>query len=194
MQKSETDFGVDMQDTRVLIIDDNETNQMVCHLMLEALGCSTLAVDSGYKGIEALKQAVEEGKPFTLTLLDQIMPGMNGEETAREIKSEPLIKDTTIIMQTSIGNRGDVKRLQEIGVRGYLVKPIRQEQFQKVIVSALLPEDKTRNESPQMITRHTIAEADLKDYIVLLVEDQHLNQKVATRLLQKQGLKVTDNC
>ena len=49
MQKSETYTSVDMQNTRVLIIDDNETNQLVCHLMLEPLGCSTLAVNSGFK-------------------------------------------------------------------------------------------------------------------------------------------------
>ncbi len=190
-QKSETGFRVDMQDKRVLIIDDNETNQLVCHLMLEPLGCSTLAVNSGFKGIEALRQAAEEGHPFTLALVDQVMPGMNGEKTAREIKLDPLIKDTTIIMQTSLGNRGDVKRLEKIGVRGYLVKPIRQEQFQKAIVSALLPADEDQKETPQMITRHTLAEADLEGFMALLVEDQRINQKVATKLLQKQGLKVT---
>jgi len=191
MQKAEPDFGVDMQDTRVLIIDDNETNQLVCHLMLAPLGCSTRAVNSGFEGIEALRQAAKEGNPFTLVLLDQVMPGMNGEKTARQIKSDPLIKDATIIMQTSLGNRGDVKRLKEIGVRGYLVKPLRQEQFQKAIVSALLSGDEDEKDPPPMITRHTIAEADLEGSMVLLVEDQRINQKVASKLLQKQGLKVT---
>jgi len=190
MQKSETDFSVDMQDTRVLIIDDNKTNQLVCHLMLEPLGCSTLAVDSGFKGIEALRQAAKEGNPFKLALLDQVMPGMNGEKTAREIKSDPLIKDTIIIMQTSLGNRGDVKRLKEIGVRGYLVKPIRQEQFGKAVISALAPMDKDQEEDVPMITRHSIAEANFKDVTVLLVEDQLINQKVATKFLRKWGFKV----
>ncbi len=188
---SETEKDIDMQDLRVLVIDDNETNRQVCHLMLEPLGCQTMAVNNGFEGIEALRQAAEKEKPFSLALIDQVMPGMNGETTAREIKSDPLIKDTTIILQTSLGNRGDVKRLKEIGVRGYLVKPIRQEQFRKAVVSALQPEAEGLKESENMITRHSIAEANLEGSIVLLVEDQQINQKVATKLLQKQGLRVT---
>ncbi len=187
---AEPDLKSDISGTRVLVIDDNKVNQLVCNMMLESLGCRTTVADSGLAGLEVLRKAAGEGDSFGLVLVDNIMPGMSGEETAEAIKADPLIKDVTIVMQTSLGSRGDVNRLQKIGVKGYLVKPVKQDQFQKAVFSALVHTDEGQGVSAQMITRHSIAEADYDDIIILLVEDQLLNQKVATKLLQKKGFKV----
>ena len=190
-QSPESDLRVDTEGIRVLIIDDNKINQRVCGIMLEALGCRTTAVNSGLEGIESLRMAAEEKDPYKIALVDQVMPGLNGEKTAREIKADPLIMDTILIMQTSMGSRGDVRRLKKIGVKGYLVKPIRQDQFQKAIVSALASEDENPAGPSPMITRHSIAEADYEDITALLVEDHPINQKVATKILQKHGVRVS---
>ncbi|MBW1901274.1 MAG: response regulator [Deltaproteobacteria bacterium] len=118
------------------------------------------------------------------------MPEMNGEQTAEKIKKDPQISETIILMLISFGNRGDVKRLKGIGVKGYLVKPVRLSQLNKAIILALDQKEDLQEGNQSMITRYTIREASPDDTQVLLVEDQVVNQKVATKLLQKRGYKV----
>ncbi len=190
-KETQKDSCLDIRGTRTLIIDGNKSSQLACKLMLESFGCRTMAVNSGFEGIQALIKAAKERDPFILTLMDQMMPGMSGEQTAEKIKADSLINDTTIIMQSSLGSRGDVKRLKEIGVKGYLVKPIKQDQFKKAIAAALNPETADPIESAPMITKHTLSEMDVSGTMVLLVEDNLLNQKVATKIMQKQGIKVS---
>ncbi len=181
-----------IKDKRILIVDDNETNQIVFNMMIEPLGCRTTIVSNGFKALEKLRAAAESGDPFELVLIDKMMPVMDGEQAAIKIKSDPLIKETIIIILTSLGNRGDVKRLKEIGVKGYLIKPIKSSQMQKALLSAFKSVGEDKEESDSMITRHSIAETSLdhEDICVLLVEDNTLNQKVALKLIQKAGIKV----
>jgi CheY-like chemotaxis protein len=93
-------------------------------------------------------------------------------------------------MLTSFGNRGDVKRLKQVGIKGYLVKPIRQAQLQKAVITAVGHLEEKTGETIPMITSHTIEEANFEHIRVLLVEDNVLNQKVAAKMLQKQNVKI----
>jgi two-component system sensor histidine kinase/response regulator len=179
-----------VQGTRVLIVDDNKTSQLVLMTMLEFFGTRPMAVDNGIDALVKLRGAAEEGEPFKIVLLDQLMPEMSGEQTARQIKSDPLIRDSILFMLASFGNRGDVRRLNGIGVNGYLVKPIRQEQLKKAVLTAINHVDGFQEKRSSMITKYTIREENVDDITVLLVEDQLLNQQVAIKLLQKRGYKV----
>jgi len=149
-----------------------------------------MAVDNGIDALVKLREAAEEGEPFKIVLLDQLMPEMSGEQTARQIKSDPLIRDSILFMLASFGNRGDVRRLNGIGVNGYLVKPIRQDQLKKAVLTAINHVDGFQEKRSSMITKYTIREENVDDITVLLVEDQLLNQQVAIKLLQKRGYKV----
>ncbi len=187
----EETISIDLRDRRILIVDDNDTNQIVFNMMIEPLGCRTTGVKTAFEGLEKLREAVKETDPFELALIDKMMPGMDGEQMAIEIKSDPIIRNTIIIILTSLGNRGDVKRLKDIGVKGYLIKPVKSIQMQKAILSALKPVDEEKEGNDSMITRHTIAEAGEEQNIqVLLVEDNIINQKVASKLIQKIGIQV----
>jgi signal transduction histidine kinase/PleD family two-component response regulator/HPt (histidine-containing phosphotransfer) domain-containing protein len=180
----------DVRSTRILVVEDNETNRLVLTTMLESIGSRPVSVSSGAEALNTLKRAAETGDPFKIVLLDQIMPEMNGEQTAGEIKKDPQISETIILMLISFGNRGDVKRLKDIGVKGYLVKPVRRSQLNKAIIIALEQREELQEGNRSMITRYTIRETNPDDTQVLLVEDQIINQKVATKLLQKRGYKV----
>lgn len=61
--------------------------------MVEGFGCQIETAASGARGLEMLHTAAREGKPYHLVLLDMQMPGMDGEQTARAIKSDPLVKE-----------------------------------------------------------------------------------------------------
>jgi CheY-like chemotaxis protein len=125
-----------------------------------------------------------------VVLLDMLMDGMDGEETARRVKTDPAIAETPILVLTSLGRRGDAKRLQDIGVAGYLLKPVKQTQLLDAVCQAVSPHEAGEAARP-LITRHTLKERSFDGLHVLLVEDKAINQKVATKFLQKRGLRVT---
>jgi len=172
---------------RVLIVDDNQTNRMILTRNVGALGCRSEAVVSGAKALESLRNAQRAGDPYHVILLDMQMPGMDGEQTARAIKSDPAVKDVKIIILTSMGLRGDAARLESLGCSAYLLKPVKQQMLFDAVV-AVLSHEKERQ--PSLITRHTLNEQRQPGQRVLLAEDNAINQKLAVVLLQKAGYSV----
>jgi CheY-like chemotaxis protein/HPt (histidine-containing phosphotransfer) domain-containing protein len=115
------------------------------------------------------------------------MPGMDGEQTARAIKSDPSVKDVKILILTSMGQRGDAVRLQALGCSGYLLKPVKQQMLFDAVIAVL----GRKEDQPQtLITRHVLAEQRKNDLRLLLAEDNLINQKLAVALLQKAGYSV----
>jgi PAS domain S-box-containing protein len=177
---------VDWKSLRILGVDDNTTNRTVLTHILEGIGCQIDAVSSGSRSIETLRKAARAGKPYHIVLLDMQMPVMDGEQTAREIKADPLIADAKIIILTSIGQRGDAARLEAVGCSGYLLKPVKQQMLFEAL-SAVLELD--NEEKTGLITRHTLSEQK-RGLRVLLAEDNPVNQKLAVLILQKAGYSV----
>jgi signal transduction histidine kinase/CheY-like chemotaxis protein len=171
----------------VLIVDDNPTNRTIMVEMLRAKGMRPLAVDGGEPAMAMLDQARAAGCPFPLAILDFQMPGMDGFALATRIRAHPDLRDTRLFMLTSAGQRGDAARCREIGIEVYLLKPVKQSALLEAIACSL-----GRPVAPGMlpITRHSLNESRPK-LRVLLAEDNAINQKLATRLLQKQGHTVT---
>jgi CheY-like chemotaxis protein/HPt (histidine-containing phosphotransfer) domain-containing protein len=112
---------------------------------------------------------------------------MDGEQTARAVKSDPAVKDVKIIILTSMGLRGDAARLESLGCSAYLLKPVKQQMLFDAVV-AVLSHEKERQ--PSLITRHTLSEQRRPSQRVLLAEDNAINQKLAVVLLQKAGYSV----
>ncbi|MBK9926893.1 MAG: PAS domain S-box protein [Anaerolineales bacterium] len=178
---------VNLMQARFLIVDDNQTNRIVLTKNVEALGSRVDSVASGAKALEVLRNAHRKGDPYHFVLLDMQMPGMDGEQLARAIKSDPSIKNVKILILTSMGQRGDVGRLEALGVSGYLLKPVKQQMlFDAVIAVWNNPEE----ESSNLVTRHTLSETRKLGLRLLLAEDNTINQKLAMVLLQKAGYSV----
>src|SRR5512139_3749370 len=91
-----------LSQARILVVDDNQTNRLILTKNVEALGSRVDAVISGAKALESLRNAYRAGDPYHVVLLDIQMPGKDGEQTARAIKSDPDVKDVKIIMITSM--------------------------------------------------------------------------------------------
>lgn len=172
---------------RILVVDDNQANRMILVKNAEALGSRVDAVSSGAKAIEYLRNAQRSGDPYHVILLDMQMPGMDGEQTARAIKSDPSIKDVKILILTSMGQRGDAARLQALGCSGYLLKPVKQQILFDAVLAVL---GRSEEDAPRLITRHTISENKPSGIRLLLAEDNPVNQKLAVILLQKAGYLV----
>ena len=178
---------VNLSAARILVIDDNQTNRLVLTKNVEAMGCRVIAVSSGAKGLEALRNAHRIGDPFHVVLMDMQMPGMDGEQTARAIKSDPAVKDVKIIILTSMGHRGDAARMEALGCSGYLLKPVKQQLLFEATLAVL---GRETEEAPALITRHVLAEQKKIGLRLLLAEDNPINQKLAVTVLQKAGYSV----
>ena len=176
--------------TKILVVDDNETNRLLMIALLKHWGCPHETAAEAETGLALLREAAMQRNPFRVALLDQEMPGMDGMELGRRIKADPLIESTLMIMVTSLAKRGDVALLQQIGFVGYLPKPARQAQLHDCIAIALgMAFQSSSDVSKGMVTKHTVADVAQRGIRILLAEDNIINQKVAQSILGKIGYK-----
>jgi CheY-like chemotaxis protein len=158
-------------------------------------------VASGSEALERMRTAVGDGDPFSIVLLDARMPGMDGEAVARAITADEALCSASLVLLTSYGTRGDAHRVKDLGFAGYLVKPVRPDTLRDVL-RAVLAVESTGNGSRNLVTRHSVADAQAVTAVsdvredegrwrrVLLAEDNIVNQKVAVRMLEKLGCGV----
>jgi len=185
---SDVSADVDISGAKVLVVDDNATNRMLMITLLNSWGCQYETAGDGETALALLREAAEQNDPFSVALLDQQMPGMDGAELGRMIKADPLLEPTLMIMVTSLGRRGNAAALEQIGFAGYLTKPVRQNQLKDCIAIVL---GRLAGNMPKtgIVTQYNVAESSRRGIRILLAEDNTINQKVAQALLNKLGYK-----
>ena len=141
---------------------------------------------NGNSSIKLLQKAYEKNETFDLVLMDYHLPVMNGEMIIREIKKNKNIKNIPIILITSLPLRGDAKLMTNSGIQGYLTKPVKQKSLLNAISLILNPERKKKQDEV-LVTRHTINQINRYKVDILLVEDNAINQKLTTKLLENMG-------
>ncbi|HXL27231.1 MAG TPA: response regulator, partial [Chthoniobacterales bacterium] len=178
-----------------LIVDDNATNRKILSHQLDSWGMVHDEADSGVRALELLRSAAAEGTPYDLAILDFMMPGMDGFELARTIKSEPALSSVRMVLLTSFGERGDGPTAHDAGIAAYLPKPVRQSQLFDCLANVVSQTRRPEEATPlggenSLVTRNTLAETKpTSDKLILLAEDNIVNQKVAIRQLQKLGYR-----
>jgi CheY-like chemotaxis protein/HPt (histidine-containing phosphotransfer) domain-containing protein len=180
----------DIRKKRILIVDDNPINRQVFREQLKSWGCRYGEASSGTQAIDELRCAQKIKDPFEIAIIDMQMPEMDGEELGRNIKKDPNLAGTLLIMVSSIGTRGDVARLKYIGFAAYLTKPIKQSQlYDCLATTARIWKEKVRPQDTTIVTRHSLSENKKRRVRILLVEDDATNQKVALNILKKFGYR-----
>jgi PAS domain S-box-containing protein len=176
----------------VLVVDDNQTNRRILDRLLTRWGMRVVCVESGLNAIAELNSARASGKPFRLILTDMHMPNMDGLTFVEQIRDTPDLAAATIMMLSSTGRSGDMARCQKLGLSAYLTKPVRQNELRDAITRAL---DRRRPqldaESAPTPGAERRAAAPGNELEILLAEDNAVNQRLATRMLQKRGHRVT---
>ena len=179
--------SVDLRGLRVLICDDNDTARMILREMLESMMFDVTVVSSG---IEAIKEVESKKDAFDLVIIDWRMPGLDGLETSRIILSEKQITTPTIIMVTSFGREEIAHRAHEIGIKGFITKPVSSSLLFDSIMEVFGRQGfagRNRKEKSNRFARELEA---IKGSRILLTEDNEINQQVATEFLEDKGFIV----
>ena len=182
----------DVRQKRILVVDDNSGNRELVCGCLDSWGFQYDSAQSGKGGLEILKEAAAAGAPFDMAILDQMMPGMSGEDLGRAVKADPALEKTLLVMLTSVGVRGDAMSVKKIGFSAYLIRPIKQSQLLDCLLTVFGAEPLKESQSAAgefFVTRHTLAEAQKRRIRILVAEDNVVNQKLAIRLIEKFGAK-----
>mgnify|MGYP003335542771 FL=1 len=176
----------DLTGTTTLVVDDHPINRLILRETLTNWGARVTETDSGRAALAELARSAKAGRPYELLLLDCRMPEMDGFQVIDAIKQAGLGSGLTTIMLTSTQWADDIARTYDLGLGGYLVKPIRRTDLHQTIGIAL---GRTKGTPlPQVEPSQPVAPDTARPLNVLLVEDSPDNQ-----LLIKSYLKGTDH-
>ena len=185
---------------KILIVDDNDAARNISKEQLSGKGAEIIELNDGIEALDCLKSNARHGTPVQIAIIDRQMPEMDGYELVREIRRDPFITDTRLIMLTSIPERGEFKKMQSLKLNGYLVKPLTGNDLPEMtsLVSRQSPEEKD-----ELLTRHSLRERKkivkstdrqkikFINTHVLLTEDNLINQQVAVAILSGLGCRIT---
>jgi two-component system cell cycle response regulator len=115
------DGEVDLSQSTILIVDDNQQNLELLVAYLEELPCQIITATNGIEAIEMV-----EGQRPDVILLDVMMPRMSGFEVCKKLKSQPSTRSIPIIMVTALNEIGDIERGVESGTDDFLSKPVKK--------------------------------------------------------------------
>jgi PAS domain S-box-containing protein len=183
---------------RVLVVDDNETNRRVLAGQLMHAGFEVSLAAGGIEAMSLLHQAAVDGQPFEVALVDHRMHDMDGATLGERINADAKLSQARLVMLTSVDGQGDIHRFASLGFAAYLTKPIRTRELLECLDRVLAHDSKQWHmQSQPIVTRNTLGAYDAHCYrgLVLLVEDNAVNQKVAVRFLERMGctVRVADN-
>lgn len=177
-----------LDDLKILVVDDNATNRMIVREHVKSWGLKGETVASSSEALTTLRSAVQLAEPYDVAILATQMPVMDGLELSREIKADPAIAATRLILLTSIGQRGDAKAAHSSGIDAYLTKPVRQSDLYDALAMVTVAQGGISEEEAPLVTRHTLREhRSVSQPRLLVAEDNVVNQKVAVKTLERLG-------
>jgi two-component system, sensor histidine kinase and response regulator len=172
---------------RVLVVDDNATNRRILEEMLTSWQMKPTVVADAVAALEVLRRASATRSRFDVVIADCQMPDVDGFTLAREIKRDRHLQTTPVIMLTSAGNRGDIARCRRIGIEQYMMKPVTHSDLFDGLTT-LFASSVSRVDVPR--ERPAAVRAARRKLHVLIAEDNLVNRKLVTKLLQKRGHKI----
>jgi PAS domain S-box-containing protein len=172
----------------VLVVDDNDTNRRILREMLSHWHLKPAAVASGPEALQELERSARAGEPYALVLADSRMPGMDGFSLAEQVRRRPDLVRATILMLSATDPAGSAARCREMGVAACLMKPVKQSEVWNALIDLLAgPAAAGPRPGSAAPPRREVPGAAPRRLRILLAEDNAVNQRLAVRLLEKQG-------
>jgi two-component system sensor histidine kinase/response regulator len=178
-----------LDNLRVLIVDDNVTNRQILEEWLRSWRMRPMAVGDGAAAVDALRQAVEAGAPYSLVLLDGRMPDGDGLTVARQIRAHVGVSSTRIILLPSDDSSISTARSQEMGINAYLLKPVQQSELLETISQVM--GRTTPDAAPVKVVASTSESpafpAPVRPLHILVAEDNEFNVILLKQLFGPRG-------
>ena len=181
-----------LQNMKALVVDDNEIARDGLTMVLESFGMTVTRVESGEEAMTLLSATVPKVE-FDIIFLDCDMPGMDGFETYRQVRAHPdLAHIPEVLMVTAHGRVALQQEAEQLGIQGFLVKPISPSVLLETIQETLgHPISRQEHRQPPLLGE-SLADLDaVRGARILLVEDNEINRQIVTELLERQGFHVT---
>jgi CheY-like chemotaxis protein len=170
-------------------VDNNPINREIFAEMLTNWRMNPTLADGGASALDLLETARNAGHAFPIVLLDALMPKVDGFQVLQCIQSNPALAGAVIMLISPNRKLADWTRCRELGVKHCLIKPVGQSELLDAILLALglIAVEERLIEAPVRVPEK-LTGRPLK---ILLSEDNLVNQKLAIRLLEKAGHRVT---
>jgi PAS domain S-box-containing protein len=187
--KARADRDIPRRDrpAKILVIDDNATNRKIVAEMLRPWAFRVEEAADPLSALKTLHQAVAREDPFSIALVDMVMPGMDGVELGRKIKADPKLKGTILILTSSLSERAKDRPAQLKEFAACLAKPIKPRSLREVLSRIL--EDKPLKGRNAPSGKDLAPPPPRSQFRILLAEDNRANQKVALRMLERLGYR-----
>ena len=175
---------------KVLIVDDNATNRDILNRQLTQLGMLPTCVDSAAAALTTMAEAARTSQPFEVAVLDYMMPGEDGFELGRQLSQDPRFHSTRLVLLTSARGIRGVGDFAKLGFAAYLLKPVSSKDLKECLGRVMAVEALEWHLRSQPIVVAGLARHLRSDRRILLAEDNVVNQRVASGVLEKLGHKV----
>jgi CheY-like chemotaxis protein len=167
---------------RALVIDQNDSGSNAPSGILRSAGMDVELAGDVTAAHEKLRVPAGEEKPFSLVVVDTNLACEEGFEVVRALAADPKVAHVPTMLLGAGGERGDALRCRDLGIAGYLSKPVSPQELKQAAAAAL----GASAAGGALITRHSLRESR-RPLHLLLVEDNLVNQKLALKLLTKSG-------
>jgi PAS domain S-box-containing protein len=170
---------------RVLVVDDNAAAREILQEPLSGLASRVDVVASGKEAIAAIQQH-DATEPYDIVFMDWRMPGMDGLQASRHIKSDETLKHVPhIVLVTAFGREEVREEAERLELDGFLVKPVTKSMIVDTLVSVFASEGEEAS-----VAGERDATELLRGARILLAEDNEINQQIAVELLEGAGATV----
>jgi PAS domain S-box-containing protein len=190
-----------LRDLPVLVVDDNATNRRILLELLRSWQLRPASAENAAEALTELRRAAALDQPYRLVLLDGMMPEMDGFMLAEQIRAQPELADVVLVMLTSADFHDESSRCKKLGIAARLIKPVKQSELLDTILTAMssvlpVPAEELASRAENAASPPTngasvdTPSSERRSLRVLLAEDNLVNQKLAHRLLEKEGHQV----
>jgi signal transduction histidine kinase/HPt (histidine-containing phosphotransfer) domain-containing protein len=176
---------------RVLIVDDMKMARCALRRQLERVGIEVTEAQDGFSAFAELRRAVAAGRDFDAVFIDQVMPGMSGEELAHDINLVPALAKVKLILLSPSGIARKIDGLSPARIEKILIKPPSYQAAISCLGRLLLPgESGVAKEETMFLADRDARDRQGNSARILLAEDNVINQQVASGILKRAGYTV----
>ena len=196
-QEDISDDVIDLTGRKILVVDDNKLNLKVAVKLLQPYKCVVETCESGFGCIDK----ITSGNKYDIILLDDMMPKMRGSETLTRLKADPKF-NIPVVALTANAIQGMREQYMLLGFDDYLAKPIDKKELNRILNKYVLKNalvegndkpTKTVEEKPTISESPMEENINFQDYTgkkILIVDDNKLNVKVATKIMNPYHFEI----